>query len=244
MTLLATQIVRTLAHNFFCGVEIAMLRVATGLTVAGIAIGLMILMLLITGLGNSISNGVSNIAFAQDQDDQPVEAATFTMENGQDVTVRIEDVLVIELKDGPVYIQMLPQFAPNHVARIKELARQEFYDGIVWHRVIDGFMAQTGDPDGRGTGGSGQNLRAEFNGIPYIRGIVGMARAQNPHSADSQFFIMFEPGRFLDGQYTAWGRVVSGMEFVDNIKKGDSAANGTVTEPDQMIRVYVLADAS
>ena len=105
------------------------------------------------------------------------------MENGQDVTVDPEYTLVIELKDGPVVIQMFPQFAPNHVRRIKELAREGFYDGIVWHRrVIDGFMAQTGDPDGRGTGGSGQKLKAEFNGIPYLRGIVGMARAQHPHT--------------------------------------------------------------
>ena len=220
-----------------------MLRVATGISVAGIAIAVMILVLLATGLGSSITNGVSNIAFAQDQTAPQPASATFTMENGQDVTVDPEYTLVIELKDGPVVIQMFPQFAPNHVRRIKELAREGFYDGIVWHRVIDGFMAQTGDPDGRGTGGSGQKLNAEFNGIPYLRGIVGMARAQHPHSADSQFFIMFAPGRFLDAQYTAWGRVVSGMEFVDNIKKGDSAANGLVTEPDQMLKVYVLADA-
>ena len=138
-------------------------------------------------------------------------------------------------------IEMFPDVAPNHVARIKELVRQGFYDGLTFHRVIAGFMAQTGDPKGNGTGGSGKNLAAEFNSKHHGRGTVSMARAQNPNSADSQFFICFDEAGYLDGQYTVWGQVTSGMEFVDNIKKGEGA-NGEVTNPDKIISLRVLAD--
>lgn len=154
-----------------------------------------------------------------------------------------ENTLVIELKDGPVIIRLRPDLAPRHVERIKQLTRQGFYDGIVFHRVIEGFMAQTGDPQGTGMGGSQlPNLAAEFSREPFVRGVLGMARAQNPNSANSQFFIMFAEGAFLNGQYTVFGNVVSGMEAVDKIKRGNAAANGTVTQPDRMVRVRVAAD--
>lgn len=153
-----------------------------------------------------------------------------------------ENTLYLDLDYGRVVIEMLPNVAPNHVARIKELTRQGFYDGIVFHRVIDGFMAQTGDPTGTGMGGSGKNLNAEFNNEPHVRGTVSMARASNPDSADSQFFICFDDARFLDRQYTVWGKVVSGMEYVDMIKKGDSRQNGTVINPDKIVRMRVAAD--
>ena len=156
--------------------------------------------------------------------------------------VNPEDVIVLKLKDGDVYIQTYPDVAPNHVARIKELVRQGFYDDLKFHRVIDGFMAQTGDPRGTGTGGSGQNLKAEFNHKHHGRGTVSMARAMDPDSADSQFFICFRDAGFLDGQYTVWGQVIKGMEFVDNIKRGDPADNGTVTNPDVIVSMKVLAD--
>lgn len=145
--------------------------------------------------------------------------------------------LLLELKDGTVEIELLPEKAPKHVARIKELASEGFYDGIVFHRVIDGFMAQTGDPTGTGTGGSGKNLKAEFNDEKHTRGAVSMARAANPDSADSQFFIVFDDSRFLDGQYTVWGRVTKGMEFVDNITKGEPPRN-----PDKIISLKVVGD--
>ena len=161
---------------------------------------------------------------------------TFTM------TATAEEYLNIKLKDGTVKIQLRPDLAPNHVARIKELANEGFYDGIVFHRVIDGFMAQTGDPTGTGTGGSGQNIKAEFNDEPHVRGSVSMARAASPDSADSQFFIVFERAPHLDGRYTLWGQVVEGMEYVDNIKKGDSFNNGLVTDPDKMIEVTVTSE--
>ena len=148
-----------------------------------------------------------------------------------------ENTLVITLKDGDVVIRMREDAAPNHVARMKELVRDGFYDGILFHRVIEGFMAQTGDPDGRGTGGSGKNLNAEFSSLPFERGTVGMARSQSPNSADSQFFIMFDEGSFLNGNYTVVGQVVSGMEFVDNIKRGEPPV-----DPDTMIKVQVQAD--
>ena len=153
-----------------------------------------------------------------------------------------ENTLVLELKDSDVYIQMYPDVAPNHVARIKELTRQGFYDGLKFHRVIDGFMAQTGDPLGNGTGGSGQKLRAEFNNKHHGRGTVSMARATDPNSADSQFFICFKDAGFLDGQYTVWGQVVQGMQFVDNIKRGNPRDNGNVFEPDKIISMKVMAD--
>lgn len=150
-----------------------------------------------------------------------------------------ENTLLIELKDGTVKIQMRPDLAPRHVKRIKELAREGFYDGIIFHRVIEGFMAQTGDPKGQGTGGSGKNIKAEFSKAPHERGVCSMARAMNVDSADSQFFICFANANFLDGQYSVWGKVTEGMEFVDKIARGEPPAN-----PDKMISVKVAADVA
>jgi peptidylprolyl isomerase len=154
----------------------------------------------------------------------------------------LENTLYIDLKYGRVIIEMTPQIAPNHVARIKTLARQKFYDGIVFHRVIDGFMAQTGDPTGTGMGSSKlPDVKAEFSDEPHVRGTVSMARASDPNSANSQFFIVTHDSRFLDGQYTVWGRIVKGMEFVDKIKKG-VGKSGSVSDPDVMLKVRVAAD--
>ncbi|MGA9443755.1 MAG: peptidylprolyl isomerase [Methyloceanibacter sp.] len=150
-----------------------------------------------------------------------------------------EDTLIIETSKGNVVVEMRPDLAPNHVARIKELARQGFYDGVPFHRVIEGFMAQTGDPTGTGAGGSGQKLQAEFNAEPHTRGAVSMARAQSPDSGDSQFFICFDDANFLDRKYTLWGRVIEGMENVDQINKGEPPAN-----PDKIVSVKVVADAA
>ncbi len=154
----------------------------------------------------------------------------------------LENTLYMDVPAGRVTIELRPDLAPRTVARIKELARQHFYDGIVFHRVIDGFMAQTGDPTGTGMGGSGKKLEAEFTDTPFVRGTVGMARAQDPNSADSQFFICFEPASFLDGKYTVFGQVTAGMEYIDALKKGDQADNGKVTNPDKIIRMQVAAD--
>ncbi|WP_088347532.1 MULTISPECIES: peptidylprolyl isomerase [Rhodomicrobium] len=148
-----------------------------------------------------------------------------------------ENTLIMDMTHGRVVIEMLANVAPNHVARIKELARKGFYDGIVFHRVIDGFMAQTGDPTGTGMGGSGQKLKAEFNATPHERGIVSMARSSDPNSGDSQFFIVFGDATFLDRQYTAWGRVIEGMENVDKIKRGEPVKN-----PDKINTLRVAAD--
>ena len=160
-----------------------------------------------------------------------------------------ENTIVIELKDGPVIVELLPDVAPKHCARIKELARAGAYDNVAFHRVIDGFMAQTGDVKNgnmeadfnirmAGTGGSElPDLPAEFSRLPFDRGVLGAARSQNPDSANSQFFIMFADGHFLNGQYTVYGRVVSGMEHVDNIQRGEPPMN-----PDRMITVRVAAD--
>ncbi len=154
----------------------------------------------------------------------------------------MENTLYIDLEGGRVTIEMRPDLAPNHVARIKELAREGFYDGVVFHRVIDGFMAQTGDPTGTGSGGSDKpDLDAEFSDANHGRGAVSMARAQNPNSANSQFFIVFDDASFLDGQYTVWGQVTDGMELVDAIKRGEGQS-GAVQEPDKMIKVQVAAD--
>ncbi len=154
-----------------------------------------------------------------------------------------ENTLVLEIEHGTVVIEMLPDVAPKHVARIRELTREGFYDGIVFHRVMEGFMAQTGDPTGTGTGGSGQNIDAEFSSEPFLRGTLGMARASSPDSADSQFFITFAPARFLDNQYTVWGRVIEGMDAVDKIKKAPAGSQGgTVDDPDKIIRMRVKAD--
>lgn len=152
-----------------------------------------------------------------------------------------ENVLYLDLKDGRVTIELYPEKAPKHVERIKELVREGFYDGIVFHRVIDGFMAQTGDPTGTGMGGSGQNLDAEFNDMPHKRGTVSMARAQHPDSADSQFFICFKDCDWLNGQYTVWGQVTDGMEHVDNIKKG-APYSGQVEDPDIIVKMMVASD--
>ena len=154
-----------------------------------------------------------------------------------------ENVLILEVESGEIVIEMLPELAPNHVARIRELTREGFYDGIVFHRVMAGFMAQTGDPTGTGTGGSGQNIDAEFSREPFLRGTLGMARSSSPNSADSQFFITFDAAQFLDGQYTVWGRVIGGMENVDKIKKApESDSSGTVEDPDKIVRMRVKAD--
>ena len=154
----------------------------------------------------------------------------------------LENTIYLDLKDGRVVIELRPDLAPNHVARIKELTRQGFYDGLKWHRVIDGFMAQTGDPKGLGTGGSGQNIDAEFSEEPHVRGTVSMARSQKPDSADSQFFIVFAPSKWLDGQYTVWGEVTQGMDHVDQIKKGEDNS-GQVEDPDVIVRMQVAADS-
>ncbi len=153
----------------------------------------------------------------------------------------LENTLYLDLKDGRVVIKLRPDLAPNHVARIKELTREGFYDGVKFHRVIAGFMAQTGDPSGTGAGGSGKNLDAEFSSEKHKKGTVSMARASNPNSADSQFFICLENASHLDGQYTIWGEVTEGMEFVDKIKKGASGS-GKVNEPDLLIKMQVAAD--
>ncbi|MBX3570008.1 MAG: peptidylprolyl isomerase [Rhizobiaceae bacterium] len=165
-----------------------------------------------------------------------------------------EDTLVITLKDGDVTIALRPDLAPKHVEQIKALAREGAYDNVAFHRVIEGFMAQTGDvqfgdmkdgfdPERAGTGGSSRpDLPAEFSGEPYVRGTVGMARAQDPDSANSQFFIMFAPNPGLNGQYTVVGTVESGMDKVDAIKMGDANQNGLVSDPDRMIKVRVASD--
>ncbi len=155
-----------------------------------------------------------------------------------------ENVLVMELEHGTVRIEMLPDVAPDHVARIRELTREGFYDGIVFHRVMDGFMAQAGDPTGTGSGGSSKpNLKAEFSDVPYERGTLGMARTNNPNSANSQFFIMFARVPSLDGQYTVWGRVIEGMEAVDQIKKAPAwVSSGMVEDPDKIVSMKVEAD--
>jgi peptidylprolyl isomerase len=153
-----------------------------------------------------------------------------------------EDTLLLDLATGTVTVELRPDLAPNHVARIKELVRKGFYDGTPFHRVIAGFMAQGGDPTGTGTGGSGTKLRAEFSGEPFVRGVVGMARANSPDSADSQFFIMLGSSPSLDGRYTIVGTVLEGMDLVDRIKKGDPSDNGIVSKPDKLVRARILAD--
>jgi peptidylprolyl isomerase len=154
-----------------------------------------------------------------------------------------DNTLYMDVPFGRVVIAMRPDLAPGHVAQIKALARRGFYDGVPFHRVIEGFMAQTGDPTGTGTGGSGHKLTAEFSKEKHVRGTVSMARTPDPNSADSQFYIMFGPAPSLDNQYTIWGEVVSGMEYIDKIKKGDPARNGSVTNPDKIIKMQVAADA-
>lgn len=154
----------------------------------------------------------------------------------------LENTLYLDTKDGRVVIEMRPDLAPRHVERIKALVREKFYDGLKFHRVIEGFMVQTGDPNGDGTGGSGKNLPPEFSSEKHVRGITSMARSSSPASADSQFFIMLGDSEWLDNKYTVWGKVTSGMEFVDMIKKGSSSRNGAVNEPDQIVTFRVAAD--
>jgi peptidylprolyl isomerase len=154
----------------------------------------------------------------------------------------LENTLYLDVPKGRVVITLRPDLAPQTVAHIKELTRRGFYDGLVFHRVIDGFMAQTGDPKGTGTGGSGQTVKAEFGQAHFVRGTLGLARSNAPDSGDSQFFICFAPAPFLDGKYTIFGQVASGMEFIDAIKKGDSNRNGAVEDPDHMQRLQVAAD--
>jgi peptidylprolyl isomerase len=151
----------------------------------------------------------------------------------------LENTLYIDLNGGRVTIALRPDLAPGHVARIKELARESFYDGTPFHRVIEGFMAQGGDPTGTGTGGSKKpNLKAEFSREPHVRGVCSMARSGDPNSANSQFFICFGDARFLDNKYTVWGKVTSGMELIDAIKRGEP-----VRDPDRIVRMQVAADA-
>src|SRR5215469_17437201 len=154
-----------------------------------------------------------------------------------------ENTLILELKTGPVKIALRPDLAPGHVARIKELTRDGFYDGVVFHRVIPDFMAQTGDPTGTGTGGSDKpDLKAEFSNEKHVRGTCSMARSGNPNSANSQFFICFGDAPWLDRQYSVWGQVVEGMEHVDKIKKGSEHNNGAISgEPDKIISMRVGA---
>jgi len=153
----------------------------------------------------------------------------------------LENTLIMQLTYGRVVIEMRPDLAPKHVARIKELVRQGFYDGTPFHRVIERFMAQGGDPTGTGTGGSGKKLPAEFSNEKHVRGTVSMARSADPNSADSQFFIVFQDAPWLDGKYTIWGKVTEGMEFVDKIKRGEGQ-NGIVQNPDKIISMKVAAD--
>jgi peptidylprolyl isomerase len=158
-------------------------------------------------------------------------------------TLDPQNTLYLDLKQGRVVIELLPDVAPKHVAQIKTLARQGFYDGTPFHRVIDGFMAQGGDPTGTGTGHSNlPNIPPEFSQLHFVRGVCGMARSSDPGSANSQFFIMFAPAPSLDGQYTIWGRVKSGMEYVDQIKRGVPGSGMVPGEPDRIIHMRVAAD--
>ena len=150
-----------------------------------------------------------------------------------------DNSLILETNKGTVVVTMRPDLAPNHVARIKDLVREKFYDGVVFHRVIDGFMAQTGDPTGTGTGGSGKKLKAEFSREKHVRGTVSMARSQNPDSGDSQFFICFGEAPWLNGQYTVWGQVTQGMDNIERIKRGEP-----VLDPDHIVSARLAADAA
>jgi peptidylprolyl isomerase len=165
-------------------------------------------------------------------------ALFFLMAASDTEAADLENQIYLDLEGGRVVIDLRDDVAPEHVARIKELTREGFYDGIVFHRVIDGFMAQTGDPTGTGMGGSGKKLKSEFSSAPFVRGTVGMARSQDPNSGDSQFFICLGDAQFLNNQYTVWGVVTEGMDHVDAIAKGEPPAN-----PDQIVRMQVAADA-
>ena len=155
-----------------------------------------------------------------------------------------QNTLFLDTKDGRITIRLRPDLAPKHVAQIKALVKRNFYDGLNFHRVIEGFMAQTGDPKGNGTGGSDlPNIPAEFSSTPFKRGTVGMARSSDPNSANSQFFICLGDASFLNNQYTVIGEVTSGLDVVDKIKKGNSAQNGSVQNPDKIVRMRLAADA-
>ena len=155
-----------------------------------------------------------------------------------------QNTLFLDTKDGRITIELRPDIAPKHAQQLKVLTKRGFYNGVVFHRVIDGFMAQTGDPKGNGTGGSDlPNVPAEFSKESFVRGTVGMARSSDPNSANSQFFICFRETPFLNGQYTVVGKVTSGMDVVDKIKKGDGASNGAVSNPDRIVKMQVAADA-
>ena len=173
----------------------------------------------------------------------PLFVAISFMFAGATAAMDKENTLYIDLKDGRVVIEMRPDLAPTHVKQIKKLAREGKYDGVPFHRVIEGFMAQTGDPTGTGSGGMGEPLKAEFSKEPHVRGVVSMARTNDPNSARSQFFIVFKDSNFLDGQYTVWGKVVSGMEFADKIKRGAPGSGAVAAPADKMIKVQVAADA-
>jgi peptidylprolyl isomerase len=173
----------------------------------------------------------------------PLFVAISFMFAGATAAMDKENTLYIDLKDGRVVIEMRPDLAPNHVKQIKKLAREGKYDGVPFHRVIEGFMAQTGDPTGTGSGGMGETLKSEFSKEPHVRGSVSMARTNDPNSARSQFFIVFKDSNFLDGQYTVWGKVTSGMEFVDKIKRGAPGSGAVAAPADKMIKVQVAADA-
>ena len=163
--------------------------------------------------------------------------------NGQPAELDPENTIYLDLEYGRVVVQLRPDLAPNHVDRFKELARSGFYDGLTWHRVIAGFMAQTGDPVGDGSGGSDlPNLEAEFNSEKHVRGSLSMARAASTNSANSQFYLVLDDAPHLDRQYTYFGKVVAGMEFVDQIRKGNPAQNGTVVYPDRIVQMQVMAD--
>ena len=165
-------------------------------------------------------------------------AGVFLMLANNSVAQDLENQIYLELKDGRVVIDLLSDVAPEHVARIKELTRDGYYNGVVFHRVIEGFMAQTGDPTGTGMGGTGKKLKAEFSDMPFMRGTVGMARGRDPNSGDSQFFICFSDSPFLNGNYTVWGTVSQGMEHVDKIARGEPP-----TTPDIIVMMQVAADA-
>jgi peptidylprolyl isomerase len=156
----------------------------------------------------------------------------------------LENTLYMDLAFGRVIIQLRPDLAPATCTQIKKLTRAGFYDGTVFHRVIDGFMAQGGDPTGTGTGGSGHPVKAEFSNEKFVRGVVGMARSSDPNSGDSQFYIMFGNAPALDGKYTVFGQVVSGMEYVDKLRKGDPNNNGKVTNPDKIVKMQVAVDVA
>ena len=173
----------------------------------------------------------------------PLFVAISFMFAGATAAMDKENTLYIDLKDGRVVIEMRPDLAPNHVKQIKKLAREGKYDGVPFHRVIEGFMAQTGDPTGTGSGGMGETLKSEFSKEPHVRGSVSMARTNDPNSARSQFFIVFKDSNFLDGQYTVWGKVTSGMEYVDKIKRGAPGSGAVAAPADKMIKVQVAADA-